>query len=111
MATRRDILKLGAAGAGYGLIAPKTASADLVFPDGFIPSIVDTPSPPVTPFTVPLNVMPIAKSVDPAFLSTPAGGGLPPDPQRHQRYDEFSPQKYYVNYIEEFLWQYHTDYP
>lgn len=111
MATRRDILKLSAAGAGYGLIAPKMANADLVFPDGFVPSIVDSPSPPVTPFKVPLNVMPIAKSVDPAFLSTPAGGGRAPDPQRHQRYNEFKPKKYYVNYIEEFLWQYHTDFP
>jgi len=110
MATRRDILKLTAAGAGYGL-APNIAKANLVFPDGFVPSIVETPSPPVTPFAVPLNVMPIAQSVDPTFLNTPAGGGQAPDPQRHQRYNEFQPQKFYVNYIEEFLWQYHSDYP
>jgi len=111
MATRRDVLKIGAAGAGYGLLAPKVGKAELVFPDGFKPSIQEAPSPPVRPFVVPLNVMPIAKPVDEAFLSTEAGGGLPSDPQRHQRYDEFKPQKFYVHYLEEFLWRYHVDPP
>ncbi|MGJ0515782.1 MAG: multicopper oxidase family protein [Methylomicrobium sp.] len=111
MATRRDVLKIGAAGAGYGLLAPKVGNAELVFPDGFKPSIQEAPSPSVRPFVVPLNVMPIAKPVDEAFLSTEYGGGLPPDPQRHQRYDEFKPQKFYVHYLEEFLWRYHSDPP
>jgi hypothetical protein len=102
MATRRDVLKFGAAGAGYSLLAPKMSKADLVFPDGFIPSIVEAPSPPVRPFVVPLNVMPIAKSVSKNFLSTAAGGGMAPDPQRHQRYHEFEPKQFYVNYLEEF---------
>lgn len=111
MATRRDILKYGAAGTSYGLLAPKKANADLVFPDGFIPSITAAPSPPVTPFKDPLNVMPISKNIPQAFLETPQGGGSAPDPNRHQRYNDFHPQKYYVHYIEEFLWQYHSDFP
>ncbi len=111
MATRREVLKLGAAGAGYGLLAPKSSVADLVFPDGFRQSILDYPSPPVTPFVVPLNVMPIAKGVSESFLSTAGGGGVPVNPLRHQRFNDFKPKKFYVNYIEEFLWQYHTDPP
>jgi hypothetical protein len=111
MATRREVLKLGVAGTGLALLAPKVGMADLVFPDGFRQSILDNPSPPVTPFVVPLNVMPIAKGVPESFLSTPDGGGAPADPARHQRFNEFKPKKFYVNYIEEFLWQYHTDPP
>ncbi len=111
MATRRDVLKIGLVGAGYGMLAPRLGQAELVFPDGFIPSYVGSPSPPVTPFVVPLNVMPIAKAISESFLSTKAGGGVPPDPQRHQRYNEFKPKKFYVHYLEEFLWQYHTDAP
>lgn len=100
MATRRNVLKIGLAGAGYGLLAPKSGYAELVFPDGFIPSYVGAPSPPVTPFVVPLNIMPIAKKVNQAFLKTAAGGGAAPDPQRHQRYNEFLPKKFYVHYLE-----------
>lgn len=111
MATRRGFLKIGLVGTGYGLLAPKLGKAELVFPDGFVPSYVASPSPPATPFVVPLNVMPIAKPVPQAFLSTAAGGGAAPDPQRHQRYNEFLPQKFYVHYLEEFLWKYHTDAP
>ncbi len=111
MATRRDVLKIGLVGTGYGMLAPKLGQAQLVFPDGFIPSYVNSPSPPVTPFVVPLNVMPIAKAVSESFLSTTAGGAAAPDPQRHQRYQEFKPKKFYVHYLEEFLWQYHTDAP
>jgi FtsP/CotA-like multicopper oxidase with cupredoxin domain len=111
MTTRREVLKFGIAGTGYGLFAPKRSVADLVFPDGFRPSILENPSPPATPFIAPLNVMPIAKPVGIGFLSTTEGGGVAPDPQRHQRYQDFQPQKFYVNYIEEFLWQYHPEPP
>ena len=52
------------AGAGYGLLAPQAGKANLIFPDGFRPSIVGAPSPPVTPLVAPLNVMPIAQPVD-----------------------------------------------
>jgi FtsP/CotA-like multicopper oxidase with cupredoxin domain len=105
MTTRRDMLKYGLGGAGYGLLAPKVSMGQLIFPDGFKPSIAESPSPPVTPYKDPLNVIPIAQPVNPATLNPP------PDPERHQRYNEFPPQKFYVENIGEFLWQYHSDPP
>ena len=68
MTTRRDMLKYGLGGAGYGLLAPTVSMGQLIFPDGYRPSIVEAPSPPVTPYKDPLNVMPIAQPVDPATL-------------------------------------------
>ena len=105
MTTRRDALKYGLAGASFGLLASRPGNASLVFPDGFTPSIAARPSPPVTPFVAPLNIMPVA---------TPVGQGAldpQPDPLRHQRYDEFLPQKFYVERLQEFLWTYHPEPP
>ena len=74
---RRKAIKLGLALAGIGA-APKRAQAGvpqsgLVFPNTFRPSIVTNPSPPVTPFTVPLFVMPIAQPVTQAVLEAQCG--------------------------------------
>jgi FtsP/CotA-like multicopper oxidase with cupredoxin domain len=109
---RRKAIKLGLTLAGIGAAA-KTAQAKvpqrgLVFPNTFRPSIVTNPSPPVTPFTVPLFVMPIAQPVTQAVLEAQGG---PIDPLAHQRYNEFLPQKFYVQRISEFTWIYHTDPP
>lgn len=35
----------------------------------------------------------------------------PPDPARHQRYEEFKPRKFYIEHLQEFLWQYHPEPP
>lgn len=109
---RRNTLKLGLAGAAGGIVAPglkaatgRVPQSGLVFPDTQLPSIVERPSPPVRPFTVPLHVMPVAQPIDESEL-VPG-----PDPLRHQRFDEFRPRKFYQESIQEFRWQYHQDPP
>jgi len=105
MLSRRDVLKVGIAGAATAALTPRVGFGQLVFPDGFVPSHIAQPSPPVTPFTTPLNVMPIKTPM-------PASGLIPaPDPSRHQRYSEFLPQKFYQENIQEFLWVYHNEPP
>ncbi|MFP6681214.1 MAG: multicopper oxidase domain-containing protein [Gammaproteobacteria bacterium] len=116
MSKRRDALKLGLAAAGVGL-ASKVSQAvagqkwdsfpqsGLVFPDNLEPSIIANPSPPVTPFTAPLHVMRVAEPIDPGTY-IPA-----PDPERHQRWDDFVPQRYYREVISEFRWKYHHEAP
>jgi len=102
---RRDVLKMGVAGAGAAVLAPKISNANLIYPDGYKPSHVAQPSPPVTPFVAPLNIMPVASPVPESDLVPGT------DPARHQRYDEFKPQKFYVERLKEFLWQYHPEPP
>lgn len=103
---RRNVLKAGATGASAGLLGiSNPSSANLIFPDGFIPSITAEPSPSVTPFVAPLFEMPVAQAINPATL-VPG-----PDPQRHQRYNEFTPQKFYIERIHEFPWVYHPEPP
>jgi len=111
MFKRRDALKFGLAAAGTGVSAQLTRAAEqyenrpfpqsgLVRPNTRQPSIVTDPSPEVIPFQDPLFVMPTAQpqpveSLDP-----------PPDPMRHQRYDEFPPVKFYTEVQEQRRWQY-----
>ncbi len=109
MVTRRFTLKLGAAasaslltGSAFGQLIPQSG---LVFPDGYIPSWKLNPSPPVTPFTTPLFVMPIARPVPFRALNPP------PDPAAHQRYEEFLPKKFYIQREQEIRWVYHRDPP
>src|SRR5258708_5581546 len=109
MVTRRSALRLGlAAGAGglaRGADAQTVPQSGLVFPDGYVPGFIANPSPPVTPFIAPLNVMPIMRPVSVSALNPP------PDPLRHQRYNEFLPKKYYIQNLGEFRWVYHPDPP
>jgi len=117
MMKRRDALRLGLAGAGVGLAAGSARAqvetnqwdtfpqSGLVFPDTFEPSIVSHPSPPVAPFTAPLHVMKIAEPINPVTLDPP------PEPERHQRFDEFAPQVFYREVISEFQWKYHWQEP
>ena len=125
MLKRRDALKLGAAVTGAGL-ASKYALAGkqheifrqelfpqrgLVFPQNFRPSLVTRPSPKVEPFTEPLFRMPVAQPVPQDELSLPELGGTPPDPERHQRFNEFAPQKFYYEILRETRWVYHSQPP
>src|SRR5918912_2557959 len=93
---RRDVLKLGLAAFGAGLLAPARAAAQaaqdedllkyLCPPDGF-PDPLSRPSPKAEPFAAELFVPPVKRpvqSLDP-----------PPDPRAHQRYAEFPPKKFY----------------
>ena len=110
MVKRRDVLKLGLAAAGSGLIGAKGAKAQspellkyLCPPDGTTPDLVTRPSPPSRPFVAPLNVMPLKEPV--AKLDPP------PNPRAHQRYAEFLPKKFYEIRETEFRWVYHPDAP
>lgn len=105
MVKRRDMLKMGASGAVIGLLTPMRSGAELLFPDGAVPSHIAQPSPPCTPFIAPLNVTPIAKPVKLRDL------GRPPDPLAHQRYHEFKPKKFYIQRMTEFKRQYHPEFP
>jgi FtsP/CotA-like multicopper oxidase with cupredoxin domain len=112
MTKRRDVLKFGLAGAGAGMAwdlgsakGGTIPQSGLLFPQTERPSIVDRPSPPATPFAASFNIMPIAQPVPKSSL-------IPgPDPLRHQRYNEFPPQKFYTESISEFRWQYHPEPP
>lgn len=107
MVKRRDVLKMGlAAGGSAGLLAGRNSYAQLCDPDGrpegVLAGIVD-PSPPVEPFTAPLFQMPVLQPVPESEINPP------PDPNRHQRFNEFAPQKYYIQHMNEFKWVYHPD--
>lgn len=118
---RRDALKLGLGAAGATVAASQAGAVEieqwpdsaaeglpqsgLVFPDTFQPSIVTQSSPAVEPFTAPLNIMPIAQPVDPNTFDPPI------EPERHQRFDDFPPQKHYEEVMTEFRWKYHWQPP
>lgn len=107
MTTRRDVLKLSLVAGGSALAAPKLGLAQLCLDDGLAPYTV-APSPPITPFIAPLYIPPIAQPVPESALYPP------PDPARHQRYNEFRPQKFYIQHEQQFGWNYHpqlTDVP
>ncbi|WP_417726349.1 multicopper oxidase domain-containing protein [Roseovarius sp.] len=118
---RRDALKLGLGAAGATAVASQSGAVEiiqwpdsaenglpqtgLVFPDTFQPSIVTQSSPDVEPFTAPLNIMPVAQPVDPNTYDPPI------EPERHQRFDDFPPQKHYEEVMTEFRWKYHWQPP
>lgn len=108
MVNRRDALKLGLAAAGSGLIGfdrvmaqSPTLLENLCSPQNRSP---DTPvSPASRPFVAPLYIMPVKQpipSLDPS-----------PDPNAHQRYEEYPPKKFYEIRETEFRWVYHPDAP
>ncbi|HEV2845040.1 MAG TPA: copper oxidase, partial [Thermoanaerobaculia bacterium] len=110
MIKRRDVLKLGLATGGAGLLAPRAAGAAdpkellkfLCPPDGEPPDLA-TPSPPARPFVAELFVPPVRQPV--AKLDPP------PDPRAHQLYDKYPPRKLYDLHEQEFRWAYHPDPP
>lgn len=108
MHDRRDALKFGMmlmGGASASSVAHASSrqvpQSGLVFPDTGVPSIVARPSPPVVPFQDPLYQMPVAQPMPVSALRGPS-----PDPARHQRYNDFIPQKFYQQVISEFRWRY-----
>ncbi|HYX23968.1 MAG TPA: multicopper oxidase domain-containing protein [Thermoanaerobaculia bacterium] len=111
MATRRDVLKLGLAAGGAGLLTARrawTQNRELVKflcpPDDRPRQINDQPpSPKAEPWKARLFVPPV---MPPVAQLVP-----PPDPRAHQRYREFLPQKLYEIREQEFSWQYHPDPP
>lgn len=116
MFNRRDALKFGLAAAGAGAASGIAHGAEqyedrpfpqsgLVKPDTNQPSISARPSPPVVPFQDPLDIMPVAQPVAEESLDPP------PDPMRHQRYDEFPPQKFYTEVYEQKRWAYSQQEP
>ena len=109
MAKRRDFLKAGAAAVATtpaifgGLMLPGAAQAQLCRPEGIRSPLTEPDSPPVRRYLEPLYIPPAMAEVDPATLSPP------PDPNRHQRFDEFQPVRHYVQHLTEGLWNYHQD--
>src|SRR5258708_4400672 len=120
MIQRRDCLKIGLVAGGGALLARRGVEAEdpkellkfLCPPDGEAPD-AQTKSPKARPFVAPLFVPPRKQ---PASTWTAAGGWVPridppPDPNAHQRYDEFPPKHFYEIREQEFLWVYHPDKP
>ncbi|RDD63053.1 multicopper oxidase family protein [Ferruginivarius sediminum] len=122
MFNRRDALKAGMAAAGAGFAASQAKAAPQhglrpfpqsgeVFPQTHVPSVVARPSPKVTPFVAPLHIMPVAQPVPQSDLLKPENGGVAPDPERHQRFNDFPPQKFYIEHLTEMRWRYHPEAP
>ena len=101
---RRAFLQMGAM-AGAGVLGAGSAEAQLLMPQNLPSDLVVRPSPPTTPFLAPLQIMPLATPIDPARLDPP------PHPDRHQRYDEFPPVKFYEMRERQFLHSYHPELP
>lgn len=110
---RRDVLKLGLAAGGAGVLGANGVTAQerekgadllkyLCPPDGF-PDQLSRPSPKADPFVADLFVPPLKMPVEKL--------NPPPDPSAHQRYDEFLPKKFYEIREVELQWQYHPQPP
>lgn len=133
--TRRNFVKLGLAAGGSGLLASKTSAAQnpewqksllryLCPPDDRARELNNQPqSPEARPFVTPLFVPPI---MEPTFKwsrgnwqgwDEKTGRWVPgapdplPDPEAHQRYEEFHPRKFYEIHEVEARWRYHVDPP
>ncbi len=109
MVKRREVLRAGAAAAVTtpavfgGAMLPRAVRAQLCRAQGIRSPGSEPDSPPVRPFIEPLYIPPAMKPVDAASLSPP------PDPNRHQRFDEFLPRRHYVQHLTEGFWNYHQD--
>lgn len=103
---RRGFLQLGAAmSAGAAAMTPNHAASQLLMPFNLPSDLEVRPSPPTTPFLAPLQIPEIAQPVNFATLNPP------PDPARHQRYDEYPPVKVYTIHEKAFLHSYHPEIP
>jgi len=109
MAKRRDVLKAGAMAVATtpaifgGAVLPRTAQAQLCRAEGIRSPLTEPDSPSVRTYYEPLYIPPPMAEVNPATLAPP------PDPNRHQRFDEFPAVKHYVQHMTEGLWNYHED--
>lgn len=110
MPNRRDLLKFALAAGGAGLLERRGLAADpdylkyFCLPDGLPPDL-GRPSPPATPFRARLPIPPVMQPVPESKLNPP------PDPNAHQRYNEFRPKEFYEIHEREFSWCYHPDPP
>ena len=110
---RRELLKAAAAAGGLGWVGLRSSSSQDNPPENpmkqylcdpeWRPPDWAFPSPPATPFAVPLYVPPVKASIP---RLTP-----PPVPTAHQLWDEHPPKKFYEIFENEFQWLYHTDRP
>ena len=107
MTKRRDVLKGGVAAMATvpaifgGAMLPKAAQAQLVRPQGLKTPTTEPNSPPVPLFTQPVFIPKVAQPINPATLNPP------PNPRRHQRFNEFRPVNYYKQVQTEGVWNYH----
>lgn len=109
--SRRNMLKLGllTAGASVATAQQVFGAGELVdlCTAGDLPLAEDDPGSHdfnLSPFVDPLPIIPVAEPIN--FPLDP-----PIDPARHQRYDEYIPQKTYIQVLSEFDHQYHSNLP
>ena len=104
MKDRRNFLKKGAAALTVPAIFGATnVNAQLCRPSGNRSSATEPNSPSVRPYVEPLFIPPALQPVNISSVTPPA------DPNRHQRFSDFQPQKYYIQHITEGYWNYHQD--
>lgn len=84
-----------------GTMLSGSAQAQLCRPTGIRSPGTEPDSPALTAYTQPLFIPGALQPVQPGTL-TPQ-----PDPNRHQRFDEFQPVKFYEQHITEGFWNYH----
>lgn len=111
MAKRRDLLKGGVAALAStpaifgGSMLPRVAQAQLCRPEGLRTPETEPASPQVGWFTQAVFIPPKMVEADPALFDPGPNNGR----FRHQRFNEFAPQKYYVQQEVEGYWTYHPD--
>jgi len=104
MKKRRSFLKKGALALTVpAIFGAGNANAQLCRAQGNRGSLTEPDSPPVRSYYEPIFLPNALVPVDPSNLVPPA------DPNRHQRFGDFEPQKYYEQHITEGFWNYHTD--
>jgi len=103
MVKRRSVLKTGALLSVPAIFGGGAANAQLCRPTGIRSPGSEPDSPPVTAYTEALFIPPKLNHVGASVLTPPI------DPNRHQRYSEFEPQKVYEQHITEGVWNYHSD--
>ena len=108
MKTRREVLKAGAAALTVpsifgGAMLSGSAQAQLCRPTSIRSPGTEPDSPPVTAYTEPLFVPDkLRENPNNSFTTNPV------DPNRHQRFDDFQPVKFYEQRITEGVWNYHS---
>lgn len=115
MVERREFLRIGLATTGVGALAMAKSVARgedhdygqllqyLCPPDNLNDQLTYEASPYAEPFKTELFEMPVAEPV--------ASLDPPPEPDAHQRYEDFPPKKFYEIHETEFYWPYHVDEP
>ncbi len=101
---RRSVLKAGSMAVAStpaifgGVALPRAAQAQLCRPEGIRTLQSEPNSPPVRHYLEPLYIPPAMADIGEAALSPP------PDPSKHQRYDEFPSVHFAQQVMTEGLW-------